>query len=257
MYKALITDLDGTAVSIASNGSDVDDKTREAIAHAIQAGKKLTCATGRDWKMVKPVIQKLGFVLPCVIEGGTRIIDPITEKTLWEKALEGGASAKIFEIFKSESQIGTLMTSAEVKGVPLGTVQSVPHHLRFIYLLGIEESAAINISNRINENQYAIAHLTPSWDGGTFVDVHVTHPEATKEHAIHIWQELENVTQAETIGVGDSGNDIPIFQSAGLKVAVGNATMDLKELADYIAPNVDAHALVHVINKFLLESKIK
>lgn len=252
MYKALITDLDGTAVNIASNGSDVDDSTRETILQAIRAGKKLTCATGRDWKMVKPVIRSLGFVLPCVIEGGTRIIDPVTEKTLWEKSLEAGASTKIFEIFKSESDIGTLMTSSKVAGTPLQSVQSVPRNLRFIYLLGIQEAAAINISNRINENHYAIAHLTPSWNGETFVDVHVTHPEATKEHAIQVWQELENVTYAETIGLGDSGNDIPIFQSAGLKVAVGNATMDLKELADYIAPNVDDHALVHVIQKFLL-----
>ena len=52
--------------------------------------------------------------------------------------------------------------------------------------------------------------------------------------------------------MGDSGNDIPIFQSSGLKVAVGNATVGLKALADYIAPSVDQHALEHVIDRFLL-----
>lgn len=52
--------------------------------------------------------------------------------------------------------------------------------------------------------------------------------------------------------MGDSGNDVPIFQSCGYKVAVGNATSTLKELADYIAPPVSKHALGHVIETVLL-----
>lgn len=254
IYKALITDLDGTAVQITSNGDDIDNVTQRAVQRAIARGKRLTCATGRDWESVKPVVSKLGFVAPCVIEGGTRIVDPLSEKTLWEKSLEPGASTKILEIFKSESKTGVMMSSIALSGVPIATVQSVPKDLRFIYLLGIPEAAAIKISNYINEQEYAVAHNTPSWSGNGLIDVHVTHPEATKEHAIQVWQQFEGITQAETIGVGDSGNDVPIFQSSGLKVAVGNATPDLKSLADYIAPAVTEHALEHVINKFLLDA---
>jgi HAD superfamily hydrolase (TIGR01484 family) len=252
MYKALITDLDGTAVAISSNGDDIDERTKQAVARAIDAGKKLSCATGRNWKMVKPVVSKLGLVSPCVIEGGTRIIDPLTEKTLWEKSLEGGASTKILELFKAESKIGVIMTSANVSGVPIDVIRSVPKDLRFIYLLATDEAAATAISNQINTSGYAIAHITPSWDGGDLVDIHVTHPEATKEHAIQVWQRLQGIAKAQTIGIGDSGNDIPIFQASGWKVAVANATPVLKEMADYIAPSVDDHALEHVINKFLL-----
>lgn len=252
MYKALITDLDGTAVKISSNGDDIDTITKEAVQRAIAHGKRLTCATGRDWEDTKPVIKKLGFVAPCIIEGGTRIIDPLSEKTLWEKSLETGASTKIFEVFKAESKTGMVLSSADLDGTPLTELQSVPQNLSFLYLLAIPEDIAINISNSINAHNYAIAHQTPSWNGNGLIDVHVTHREATKEHAIQEWQKLEGIEQAETIGLGDSGNDVPIFQSAGLKVAVGNATADLKSLADYIAPAYNEHALEHVINKFLL-----
>lgn len=254
MYKALITDLDGTAVAIASNGDDIDNATKAAVQRAIAIGKRLTCATGRSWNSVKPIVDTLGFTAPCIIEGGTRIIDPLTEKTLWEKSLEPGVSAKILKVFKAQSETGVVMSSADTRGVPLASVQSVPKNLSFLYLLAVPEATAIKVSNYINAEGYAIAHNTPSWDGDGLIDVHVTHTEATKEHAIQVWQQLEGIEQAETIGVGDSGNDVPIFQSSGLKIAVGNATPDLKSLADYIAPAQNEHALMHVINKFLLNT---
>jgi Cof subfamily protein (haloacid dehalogenase superfamily) len=252
MYKALITDLDGTAIAISSNGDDIDNATKEAIQRAIAIGKRLTCATGRDWEGTKAVVHKLGFVAPCIIEGGTRIIDPLTEKTLWEKALKPGASTKILKVFKAQSKTGVVMSSADTHGSPIASVQSVPKNLSFLYLLAVPEPTAIKISNYINAEGYAISHNTPSWSGNGLIDVHVTHTEATKEHAIQVWQQLEGIKHDETIGVGDSGNDVPIFQSSGLKIAVGNATPGLKSLADYIAPAFNEHALMHVINKFLL-----
>jgi HAD superfamily hydrolase (TIGR01484 family) len=254
MYKALITDLDGTAVAISSDGSDIDLATKAVIQTAINNGKKLTCATGREWELAKGVIERLGFVSPCIIEGGTRIIDPKTEGTIWEKSLEAQVPTRVLEIFKSETSAGLIIHSSDTSRQALTSVRSLPSSLRFLYLLAVEEETAIEISNQINTGSYATAHTTPSWEGGGLVDIHVTHPEATKEHAIQVWQKLEGVTKEETVGMGDSGNDVPVFQSSGYKVAVGNATTALKELADYIAPPVSECALRHVIETILLAS---
>lgn len=252
MYKALITDLDGTIVNLSSNGDNIDDATVEVAKEAIDVGKKLTCATGREWELAKPIIKKLGFVSPCIVEGGTRIVDPLTDETIWEKSLQENAATQILEIFHSETKSGQIVHSAHLGKQPLADVLSLAEGLRFVYLVAVEEEAAIRISNRINPEGFAVAHFTPSWAGNGLVDIHVTHPKATKEHAIEVWQRLEEVSKKETIGLGDSGNDIPIFQSSGLKIAVGNATRNLKELADYIAPEVNDHALKHVIKEFLL-----
>jgi HAD superfamily hydrolase (TIGR01484 family) len=253
MYKALITDLDGTAVMISSDGSDVDGKTRHAVKQAQQRGFKLTCATGREWELARPVIDSLGFVSPCIIEGGTRIVEPTTGKTLWEKYLDPDAPAAILDIFKRITESGLLMVSADKVRQPLHTVDGVPEKLRFIYLLAVREQVAIKVINTINVLRSTIAHMTPSWDGDGLVDIHVTHAEATKEHAIQVWQEMEHISKKETIGLGDSGNDLPIFQSAGLRVAVENARPELKELADYIAPSVHEDGLAHVIATFLMQ----
>ncbi len=254
-YRALITDLDGTAVPIGSDGRHIDTETQTAVRRAQDTGHQVACATGRQWELTQPIITKLGLTSPCVIEGGTRIVDPVTGATLWEKAMERGISMEVLSIFKSHSSVGTIMHSTDTNNYPVDTVSSVPDRLRFLYMLAIAESSAIAITNTINDRSLSVvAHYTPSWYGEGRVDIHVTDREATKEHAIKVWQKMLGITHDETIGMGDSGNDLPIFESAGLKVAVANATPALKELADYTAPDVNDDALKHVIERFLLRS---
>jgi hydroxymethylpyrimidine pyrophosphatase-like HAD family hydrolase len=130
-------------------------------------------------------------------------------------------------------------------------VDSVPNNLRYLYSLGVEVSVANQVQAVVNEGGKSIAHLTPSWMGNGLVDVHVTHIEATKAHAIKIWQARVKVTKAETIGMGDSGNDLPLLQASGLKIAVANASEEVMSMADYVAPAQDDHSLKHVIDKFL------
>lgn len=252
MYMALILDVDGTAVPISSDGSDIDDATRAVVAKAQEAGFKLACATGREEILATPIIRRLGLKSPCIIEGGTRIFDPLSGKTLWEKALSPGAERTLLEIFKRHAPADKLVGFSDMSRRSLGEIAELPEKLTVVYLMALDKALATTISNNINTHGIAAAHITPSWSGEGLWDIHITHPEATKEHAIQAWQDLEKITKAETIGMGDSGNDIPIFESAGLKVAVASGTPDLLELADYIAPAVNDHALQHVIEKFLL-----
>jgi HAD superfamily hydrolase (TIGR01484 family) len=254
MYKALITDLDGTAVPISSDGSGLPDSTRLAVKAAQSAGKKITCATGRQWSLVKPVIEKLGIVSPCVIEGGTRIIDPVSQNALWEKSLDDKEATQLLTILQTEAGgQGLLMDSGNTTHRPIRGVHDLPHKLRFVYLLSIPAETAEAISKRVRAESNAAAHYTPSWYGEGLVDIHITHVEATKQHAIEVWQELEGVTKEETIGMGDSGNDVPIFHASGLKIAVGNATQDMKDLADLVTVPVNENPLEVVINGFLLK----
>lgn len=209
---------------------------------------------GEALGLAKVVVEALEFASPCIIEGGSRIINPKTEETLWERHLDVTALNTALDIFKQESDTGKVYT-AQFPHAELHTVTEVPNNSRFIYLLGIHEEPAAAICEAINSREIAMAHLTPSWSGKEKLDVHVTHPEATKQYAIQAWQELQNVSKEQTIGIGDSQNDIPLFQSVELKVAVANADPKLKRVADYIAPSCDEDALAHVINRFYMKTE--
>lgn len=97
--------------------------------------------------------------------------------------------------------------------------------------------------------------MTRSWQGNELVDVHVTHRYATKEHAIEKWCELLNLTKDEVIGMGDSGNDLPIFEAVGMRAAVENATPEMLALADYVLPRPEEGALEHAIKELLCATR--
>jgi len=253
MYNALITDFDGTSVKLLPGNSHVDDATVECVQKAIRSGKKITCATGREWSLAKIIIERLGLELPCIIEGGARIVDPKSGETVWEKRLEFGIPNKILEIFKANSSgIEFIVSSDILDDRSLAEVDSLADDLGFVYLIGAELENAKTICRKIMTIGGTVAHINPSWNGENLVNIHVTNILADKGAAIKIWQEMQNIQQSETIGIGDSNNDIPLLNSTGFKVAVSNASDDLKAVADYIAPNPDNNALRDVIEKYLL-----
>lgn len=78
-YKAVIFDIDGTAVPNRSDGAP-----SARLVNAVAAAKHkihLIAATGRPASLALPVIRKLQLIDPCVISGGTVIVDPVTGKT--------------------------------------------------------------------------------------------------------------------------------------------------------------------------------
>ncbi len=257
MYKALITDLDGTAVKVASDGTDVDERTTKAIMSASRLGLYVSCATGRDWELAAPVIKRLGFSGMCIIEGGTRIVNALDGAVVWEKFFDTTTPAEVLKIFKAVPTEGLFMSSTYKHNPKINNVKRVSNRQRYMYLLNVDESVAIAMAKALNELPDVVAHLTPSWMGGLRYDIHATHSEASKEHAIKEWLKLVNIDKNEAIGMGDSGNDLPIFEAVGFKVAVSNATPEVLAQADYIAPAASDHALEHVIHKFLMRSNLE
>jgi Cof subfamily protein (haloacid dehalogenase superfamily) len=267
-YKAIITDLDGSAVTISSKGDDIAAKTIEAIDQAQAQGKVIVCATGRGWTYAKSVVRALGFKQPCIIEGGTRIIDPVTEDTIWQKGMSDSTAQYVKSVFLEHAPDGLFVTSnrdnIDDKEAPeLGNAQKdlftttkqsteTIKDVRYLYLLGVSLEQAKNIVNNVNQSPDAVAHVTLSWQGDDLHDVHVTDRDATKEHAINKWCELMGLEKEEVIGFGDSGNDIPIFEAVGLKIAAESGTNEIIRLADYIAPPPEQDGLGHIIRKFLL-----
>lgn len=253
MYKALIADIDGTLVPIKGDGSDIDDETIMSVTAALQNGVQISVATGRGWASTKPVVQKLGIVDLCIIEGGSCIINPSTEKIVWQKALDAQTSSEVAKAFKRYTGTKELIkSSGRPERISVKNIDDYALENRVIYLLGTDKETAMKVKEAIDKLPSVTANITtPSWAGDDLFDVHVTNEHGTKKYAIDEWYRLMGITKQETVGLGDSANDLPLFQSVGLKVAVGNATDDLKAEADYIAPSRQDGALKDVIEKYL------
>lgn len=62
---------------------------------------------------------------------------------------------------------------------------------------------------------------------------------------------------SEVIACGDGNNDLTMIQTAGLGVAMANATDTLKDAADYITASNDEDGIVQVIDKFFSTNEVR
>ena len=75
----------------------------------------------------------------------------------------------------------------------------------------------------------------------------VSNPEATKGNGIRFLADMWNIKEEEIMAVGDQDNDIEMLLAAGVRVAMGNATEELKNIADFKAgKQYDAVGLIFV-----------
>ena len=80
-----------------------------------------------------------------------------------------------------------------------------------------------------------------------FTALGVNKAAATQELA-----RMSGADRSQVIAAGDSYNDLPLFEAAGLRIAMADAPAELKALADYIAPPVEEDGLAVAIDVFVL-----
>jgi HAD superfamily hydrolase (TIGR01484 family) len=244
-YKALMTDVDGTLI-VNGGGNTISARVKKSIRES-KDKISIGIASGRPLHQVTVIFDELGLQQPCVISGGSQIVDPVTKQILWEQPLlPQDVEAVTATLDNLNSKIWVVDNTEEILYNPGLTLQKP---LSF-FISKIQEEEANKIIARLSASGTLALTKVVAYDEG-YVALHITHAEATKHHATIKVAELLNVTSAEIIGIGDGYNDMPLFKACGFRVAVGNAVAGLKEKADYIAPSVHEDAVAHVIEKFI------
>ena len=245
-FKALIFDLDGTALPTGRE-SVPSPKVIEAVSQAKKI-VSVSIATARRISSLKEIFKTFSLESPSIIMGGTTIINPQSEKIIWQKLLDPNTVKLIAEIVKKypgEIIMGDSPFYDRQKSFQINKCS-------VIYL----RNPSREIADKITEELKFIPDISYifaiSWIKG-WIDIHVTNKDATKKNAVQELMKILNVKKEEVIVVGDSFNDLPLFESAGFKVAMGNAEDSLKAKADFIAPTVYEDGLASVIEKFILK----
>lgn len=83
--------------------------------------------------------------------------------------------------------------------------------------------------------------------------LHFSDPNVSKGKGLEILANEKKIKTEDILAVGDSENDIPLINSAGIKVAVDNADNKLKNVADYITKEKYGDGVLEAINKFILK----
>ena len=80
----------------------------------------------------------------------------------------------------------------------------------------------------------------------------IIHRNISKANGLEEIAKALDLQHEETMAFGDGGNDIPILHKAGIGVAMGNASDDVKAQADYITTSVDEDGVWNALRQFKL-----
>lgn len=248
-YKALILDLDGTVVPSRRDGMPT-----ERVKHAVRKASqhvKVCVASGRPYDLCVHILQALEITDPCVVDGGAEIRDPKNGSFLFRRYIPPQAQRQVLKVCQrfniplasSEDQYGSnlLKNPDRIKG-PVAK----------LFIDAVSNQTAIELLEELESIEGVAPHLASSWQSGDVVDIHITEAQATKKHGVEELIRILGIQKSEVIGVGDHHNDLPMLESVGLKVVMGNAPEEVKAAADFVAPSLQDDGVAAVIEQFIL-----
>ena len=76
--------------------------------------------------------------------------------------------------------------------------------------------------------------------------------EASKYCAVKFLQNYWGISEEETLTIGDQNNDIALLKAGGIRVAMGNATDELRKVATHTTDTVFNDGFVKAMEEFCL-----
>lgn len=264
---------------------------REAVRRARAAGVAVTLATGRAFHSALPFARRLGITRPLICYQGGLIKSPVDGTVLHEATFSRPLAHELIVWVTARGQqpfrlpSGTHGAAEALNGWSFepGKIEVAVFLGGAMYLERLEQG--IEFYHRyFGEHIRQVADLPASLHTAPTKSMLIAHPatcdeilpelkaafagrlQIVRSHPLFVEAVPPGVSkgqglarlaahlripQAATIAVGDNENDLAMIEWAGLGVAMGNATSEVKAAADWIAPTVAEDGVAAVVERFI------
>lgn len=258
--KFIATDIDGT---ILKHSFKFNPEVKDCIKKLTQDGIKVVLVTGRMHSATDYIADELGLDTPIVCYQGGLIKHK--DEILYEKNLPSAEAKEIISWAKKNSVhinlyindilfveedneiIQRYATERHAKYQVKAFSELDLSRINKILAIDFENSQQVTQWQSYLDEKYPQLHIVKS----TPYFCEICHGEATKAHAVNFLKNYWGIKTEETLTIGDQNNDIELLQAGGIKVAMGNATEELKAVADYITDTVGNNGFVKAIERFV------
>ena len=277
IFRLVVSDIDGT---LLDEQGMLRRQTRRAVQKVRKAGISFALATSRRWIGAEPVARALGFPMPLIIYDGIQIRFFPSGEVMAEEGLDSivagqaalaMASRHLTPILQySDSQVERLVVGLLPDEFPHPSSDTTRYLTTFknqVQELPLEEVAHPSVSplrlvtfgpyDQLVTVTQELAHLECGWQilpQGSYgtAELTVFAPGASKGTAtLELCRQL-GISREEVFAIGDGPNDLTLLRTAGLGVAMGNASAEVKAAARAIAPSNQENGLAVAIEQFVL-----
>ncbi len=258
--KLIATDIDGT---ILKYNFEFNQEVKNCIKKLSDDSIKVILVTGRMHAATDYIAEELGLDTPIVSYQGGMV--KYRDKILYQRVLPVQETREILNWAKQndvhvnlymndelyvekDDQVVRRYTGERSTGFIVKSFDGIDlHDLNKLLLIDFDNQEKVTSWLNYLSEIYPQLHIVKS----TPYFCEVCHGEATKFCAVDFLRQYYGFKKEEVMAIGDQNNDIELLAAGGIKVAMGNATPELKEVADYITDTVNNNGFVKAVERFV------
>lgn len=270
--RLIALDLDGT---LFDDQKRITPRTLAALRAALDKGVDVIPATGRTLDGVPPELLALPGVRYVLTSNGASVIDRATGRKLVEQPFAAGEALQIYDILEPHDGMLSVFidgTSYSPEESTARCMDMVPEALRPYFRKTrqvVPDLRAVLRRHAAHIEKFSILYRTlaardAAWQAvaAAFPQVEATTslernlelnaPGVSKGTGLMALAGVLGLRPDQVMACGDSGNDLTMIRLAGLGVAMGNATEEVRAAAGYITDDNNHDGVAAAIERFVL-----
>ena len=268
MIKLIAIDMDGT---LLNSKKELLEETKQYFKnfHNKNTETLLVLCTGRPESGIRPYLKDLGYLEEnhyIISQNGANIYESQTGKRVMDAFVDSKAIQKWIELGKTHGisvmgagvdyyysfdedptewmEFDVKLVSGKLKRIP--TEESLNTDFYKILLMGDEE--------QLNEFE---TYIPEAWRDEFYVVrsqkylVEVLTKGVNKAFGLEKLAKELNFQPSEIAAIGDAANDIEMLEYAGLAIAMGNGSEEVKAISDIVTDTNENNGVIKAINKLI------
>lgn len=266
--KLVAIDMDGT---LLNSNYELLASTKLAVKRALKQGVKIVLCSGRPFAGLAAYLKELEIkgsneyvvsvngALTLTADGEIVTADSLSYQQYCELTEVSKAHSDVpFNVVDLESKIITYQRDVDFMVLQQAWENKASVYIRdindFSHDFQLAKASFVGNPQLLDQlepelhqrfdQQYYITRTDPAF-------LEIMHPGVNKGRGLAELCKKIGVQQAEVMAIGDAANDLPMFDFAGVKVAMGNASSDVKQAADFVTASNDDDGIERAFNKYL------
>lgn len=264
--RLIALDLDDT---LLLPDRTISRRSLRAVAEARRQGVAVVLATGRMFRAAVPFAKQLQLDLPLIAYQGALIKTTESQEVLRAAELSAADCYPVLEYLDSKGIHANLYIEDELYVATMNEVAAsyvsfskVPVHVvgklasfdfaHATKIVAIGDPA--HLHNTIEPEAKALFGSSLAINTSRPHFLEFGHPHATKSSALAFLGCKLGIFQHEILAIGDGANDLDMIEYAGVGVAMGNADVRLKAVANYVTASNTQDGAAKAIERFVLNT---